>query len=161
MHGGGAWSVHVAVNYGIRQKRSKCPRASRRLREARLFIGQLVSKFNATDNRVDLHFAEGVAWIATRVSFVSHKTALDITYKTSYLNNSPWRLAEADDPAQAKIFHKQLRLGDVSRMCPLELDFRDRLLPFLEALFFNTQFFYVQVAYRYKWHACPGSYKEV
>ena len=92
-------------------KRSKCPRASRRLREARLFTGQLIFKFNAADNRVDWLIAESVEWIATRASFVARKTGLDIIFKTSYLNNSLRRIAETDDPAQARILHEQFGLG--------------------------------------------------
>ena len=112
-------------------KRSKCPRASRRLNEARAFTEQLVSSFLSAGNNVNYIFAEEVHWIAQSVSYVSRKTGTDIMFKTSYLKNSPWLVSEVDDPIHAKECVRQLQLGDVSRMTPLELDFRERLLPSL------------------------------
>lgn len=110
-------------------KRSKCVMASRRLHQARLYLMGVKSKLSEAGNHIDLEFAEGILWIARAVSFTARKTFSDLKYKTTYFDNAPWRVAEARDPVQAGIVAEQLQNGNVERFTPLELGYRNRLLP--------------------------------
>ena len=114
-------------------KRSKCVMASRRLPEARKFLQGVIQKLVQTGNNIDFQFAEGVEWIARSVAFTARKVSADLRYKTTYLNNPPWLIAECDDPEIAAECARLLQLGDTARLTPLELEYRECLVSSLEA----------------------------
>ena len=91
--------------------RSKCGRASRRLKEARLFIIDRVADFHACGRDLwgNLGKCEGLAWLATAMSFALRSVGMEMKAKNSYLDKVPYLVAEAEDPAIAKLCAEQLR----------------------------------------------------
>lgn len=72
-------------------------------------------------------------WIARSVAFTARKIAVDLRYKTTYLDNPPWRISEAANPEDAAECARLLMICDVTRLSPLELEYREHLVSSLEA----------------------------
>jgi hypothetical protein len=117
-------------------KRSKCIWASRRLKEARVFFFALVDDvFAATNDRGLFVRCSGVQWIFQSLSFSGRRTGSEMKLKGKFLKLVPWRVAESEDPEQAAVCAEQLRTTSESRMSPLELRYKQKLLPSLEVLY--------------------------
>jgi hypothetical protein len=83
-------------------KHSKCPRSSRRSREARRFLAQLISSFNQAGSETDLEPYEGNALLFNDTSLTLRKTGSEIKIKGKHFWIVPWLIVEGDDPVQAK-----------------------------------------------------------
>ena len=114
-------------------RRARCPRASRRLREARQFCINLVAKFNASSG--ELTFAEcgECTWIFTEVSLALRSTGVELSMKSAWTKRAPWLMSEGDDPVQAAEIVRQLEAADDSCLESLPLYYKRELLDSLKA----------------------------
>ena len=117
-------------------KQSKCPRSSRRIREARAFLDELIN--NLVTNGNDLESmsvkCEGVGWVCTGLSLALRRTGRELNTKTGYRQKAPWRVSECDDPIQAAECAKQLRALPDDISDPLLRRYKSELLPLLDVL---------------------------
>ena len=68
----------------VEQRRMRCPRASRRLKEARKFTASLVQQLNRAATELSLEMCEGVQWVHRAVSYCLRKVASDLKAKNAY-----------------------------------------------------------------------------
>jgi hypothetical protein len=90
-------------------KKVICPRASRRLREARKHIAEVRTELSASGRSLTCEECEGVPWVFECLSLALRKTAQEYGLKGKYFGSVPHLMSEADDAEMAGECAMQLR----------------------------------------------------
>jgi len=99
-------------------RKCRCPRASRRLKDARKFLEQFCDELTDGGNRLCLEDCEGCVWVLQSVSKSMRTSSLQLGAKTKKWT-VPYRTAEASDPVEAAVCAAQLRSLDPEACTPL------------------------------------------
>ena len=120
----------------------KCPMASRRLKEVRDYLRDLVSLLYQTARGLTLDQCEGCEWLATATSRALRKIAADLELKTLWTRRVPWLMANGDVPEQAAKILKQLLDTVDSKLDSLSLWYKSEFVTDLQAFNVLTCFAY-------------------
>ena len=139
----GDWGLVCKCCSHIRhsKKRAKCPRASRRLPEARKVATKLANDLVSFANTISLTHCEGAEWIFLATSYTLRFASQVLKRKSACYKMVPWLMSEADDPEVCGTIAEQLRAVDRATACPLLRGYVDELLPHVEALSFSQLIF--------------------
>ena len=117
----------------LTHKKSKCPRASRRLGEARE-VAQAFSKKLAEDGAcLDMRKFGSVYWVMEDVTYSCRSSSLEFSLKSSWLGKSPWLMSEGDKPLQARELVTQLQALPDASLDHLSQHYKSEYMEDLEA----------------------------
>ena len=121
-------SLQCSCCAGIRAsgKQAKCHRASRRLREARLFIESVLKWISETLRLVSIADCEDSIDMMRWVSFTLACSKADISEKFNWLSCVPWLFVEADKQEQALEILAQIDSKQESEHDPLTITLGNR-----------------------------------
>ena len=89
------------------------------MKEARIFVDELIQSITSQGRALTVASCEGVQWIWSQLAFVMRKVGQQLVLELKWLKMVPYRIAEAEDPEQARICADQLTSANADGLSPL------------------------------------------